>query len=149
MADEMVSLLKDCKLFAKFSNDQLEKVVAHLQPRMVELKSGERVYKKGDRADRCWLIHSGQLTVQKSSLRTPFRKMLYHKGSVTGIQGLVNPGSERVVTMIADGKVKLVEITQEGISRLDDATQIQLWKNVSKVLLGKLSLCLARETLND
>ena len=75
--------------------------------------------------------------------------MIYQKGSVTGIQGLANPGSKRAVSMIADGKVELVEITYEGISSMEPAAQIQLWRNVSKVLLGKLFVCLSRESLGS
>ena len=149
MSDDLVSILETSKLFSGFSPEQLEQVISHLQPKVITLKSGERVYKKGEPADRCWLIQSGSLTVKRSSLRSPFRTMIYHKGSVTGIQGLADPGSNRAVTMIAEGKVKLVEITHEGISNLDRETQIQLWRNVSRLLLKKLSICLSRESLGD
>ena len=50
--------------------------------------------------------------------------------------------------MIADGKVELIEITYEGISHLEGDTQIQLWKNVSRLLLRKLAISLARESLD-
>ena len=149
MSDEIVAILKKSKLFVGFSPEQLEQVVSHLQPKTTTLKSGEQLYKKGEPADRCWLIQSGNLTVRRASLRTPFRKMIYYKGSVTGIQGLVDPGSERAVTMIAEDKVKLIEITHKGIARLDNETQVQLWKNVSRVLLRKLSVCLSRESLGN
>ncbi len=75
--------------------------------------------------------------------------MIYNKGSVTGIQGLVSPGSARVVSMIADGKVELVEIPHEGVARLNTDTQILLWRNVSNLLMRKLSICLSQESLND
>ena len=75
--------------------------------------------------------------------------MIYNKGSVTGIQGLADPGSERAVSMIAEDKVELVEITYEGISHLESEAQIQLWKNVSKLLLRKLAVCLSRESLDN
>jgi hypothetical protein len=70
--------------------------------------------------------------------------MIYHVGSVTGIQGLVAPGSPRPVTMIAEDQVELIEITQAGITRLDDKTQILLWRNISQLLLSKLGTCFAR-----
>jgi len=56
--------------------------------------------------------------------------MIYNKGSVTGIQGLADPGSVRAVSMIAEDKVELIEITYEGITHLESEAQIQLWKNV-------------------
>lgn len=149
MSDQIVAILEKSKLFSGFSPKQLEQVASHLHPKTITLKSGERVYKKGESADRCWLIQSGNLTVKRASLRTPFRKMVYHKGSVTGIQGLADPGSERAVTMIAEDDVKLIEITHEGIARLNKETQIQLWKNISRLLLRKLSFCLSRESFDD
>ncbi len=146
MSKELIAILAKSELFSGFSSEQLEQVVSHLQPRTITLDSDDRLYKKGHLADRCWLIQSGNLTVKRASLRTPFRKMLYHKGSVTGIQGITDAGSKRVVTMIAEGKVELIEITHEGIARLDQETQIQLWKNVSRLLLRKLAACFARES---
>jgi len=148
MANEFIDLLGKSKLFSGFSPEQLEQVSSHLQPKIITLKDNDRVYKKGEPAISCWLIQSGDLTVKRASLRTPFRHMIYQKGSVTGIQGLADPGSKRAVTMIADGKVELIEITYEGISHLESDTQIQLWKNVSRLLLRKLAISLSRESLD-
>jgi len=148
MSDELIAVLKKSKLFAGFDQGQLEQVISHLQPKSVTLKSGDRVYKRGNPADRCWLIQSGHLTVKRASLRTPFRTMIYHKGSVTGIQGLADPGSPRAVTMIAEDKVELIEITHEGIARMDKETQILLWRNTSRLLLRKLGACLSKESLD-
>jgi len=147
MSNDCVAILESSKLFSGFSTEQLNEVINHLNPKSVTLESGTRVYKKGDPADRCWLIQSGKLMLKRSSLRSPFRHMIYHKGSVTGIQGLVDPDSTRAVSMIADGKVELVEIPHEGIARLKIDTQALLWRNVSKLLIRKLSICLSRESL--
>ena len=147
MSNDCVAILESSKLFSGFSTEQLNEVINHLNPKSVTLESGARVYKKGDTADRCWLIKSGKLMLKRSSLRSPFRHMIYNKGSVTGIQGLVEPDSTRVVSMIADGKVELVEIPHEGIARLKTDTQALLWRNVSKLLIRKLSICLSRESL--
>ena len=148
MANELIDLLGKSKLFSGFSPEQLEQVLSHLQPKIITLKDSDRVYKKGEPANSCWLIQSGDLMVKRASLRTPFRHMIYQKGSVTGIQGLADPGSKRAVTMIADGKVELIEITYEGISQLESDTQIQLWKNVSRLLLRKLAISLSRESFD-
>lgn len=149
MSDDLVAVLAESKLFTGFSPEQLEEVVLHMNPQEVKLKSGDRLYKKGDAADRCWLIRSGKLMLKRSSLRSPFRHMIYNKGSVTGIQGLVGPGSTRAVTMIADGKVSLVELTHDGIARLNTDTQILLWQNIARVLMRKLTICLSQEHLCD
>lgn len=148
MANALIDLLGKSKLFSGFSQEQLEQVLSHLQPKIITLKNNDRVYKKGEPAISCWLIQSGELTVKRASLRTPFRHMIYRKGSVTGIQGLADPGSERAVTMIADGKVELIELTYDGISHLERDAQIQLWKNVSKLLLRKLAISLSRESID-
>ena len=149
MSDDLVDLLAASKLFADFTPEQLEEVVLHMNPAAVKLKSGDRLYKKGDVADRAWLIQSGKLMLKRSSLRSPFRHMIYNKGSVTGIQGLVAEGSTRAVSMIADGKVRLVEITHDGISRLNQDTQLLLWHNISKILMRKLTVCLSQESLPE
>ena len=149
MANELIDILGKSKLFSGFSPEQLEQVISHVQPKIITLKDFEKVYKKGDPANSCWLILSGELMVKRASLRTPFRHMIYQKGSVTGIQGLADPGSKRAVTMLADGKVELVEITNEGIPNLDSDTQIQLWRNVSRLLLRKLAFCLSRESFDS
>ena len=67
---------------------------------------------------------------------------------MTGIQGLADPGSPRAVTMIAEDKVELIEITYNGIARMEKETQILLWENVSRLLLRKLFACLSREALD-
>lgn len=149
MAKECIDILGKSKLFSGFSPNQLEQVIEHLQPKTIKLKDFEQLYKKGEPANSCWLIQSGDLMVKRSSLRTPFRRMVYQQGAVTGIQGLADPGTKRAVTMIADGKVKLIEITHEGISSLDEDTQILLWKNVSRLLLRKLAICLSQHSLDD
>lgn len=148
MSEDLIGVLEKSKLFAGFSEDELQEVVTHLEPRLLTLNRGERLYKRGETADCCWLIRSGSLTVKRASLRTPFRHMLYNKGAVTGIQGLVDPGSERAVTMIADDKTDLVEITGTGIDKLSGDAQIQFWQNVSRLLLRKLRVCLAKESLD-
>jgi CRP-like cAMP-binding protein len=149
MSDDCVAILSESKLFSGFSPEQLEEVILQLKPKSITLKSHERVFKKGDIADRCWLIESGNLVFKRSSLRSPFLRMILNKGSVTGIQGLVDPGSKRAVGMMADGKVKLIEITHEGIARLSSETQILLWRNISRILLRKLTICLSRESLDN
>ncbi len=149
MSEDLVGFLKESKLFAGFSPEQLEEVVVHMNPEALKLKSGDRVFKKGDPADRAWLIQSGKLKIKRASLRSPFRHMILRKGSVTGIQGLVGEGGTRDVTMMADGKLKLVEITQEGIARLNTDTQLLLYQNISNILLRKLMVCLSREALPE
>ena len=149
MSDDCVAILADSKLFSGFSPEQLQEVILHLKPKSITLKNHERVYKKGDIADRCWLIESGKLVFKRSSLRSPYLHLILNKGSATGIQGLVDPGSKRAVGMIADGKVKLIEIGHEGIARLNSETQTLLWQNISKILLRKLTICLAQESLDN
>jgi len=149
MSHDLVAVLGESRLFAGFSPEQLEEVILHMNPKAVKFKTGQRIYKKGEVADSCWLIQSGKLIMKRASLRSPFRHMIYNKGSVSGIQGLVDPGGTRAVSMIADGKVKLVEIPNAGIARMNSDTQILLWRNVSKIMLRKLEICLSQESLPE
>ena len=110
-------------------------MILYLQPKAITLSPLEQVYTVGDDADRCWLIQSGNLMVRRSSLLFPFHQMIYNKGSVTGIQGLVDPGSKRAVSMIAEDEVKLIEFTHEGLALMNHDAQIQFRKNVSRHLM--------------
>ena len=149
MSEELAGILEKSMLFSGFNPEQIQQVIERLQPKTIKFKAGERIYRRGEPADRCWLIQSGQLTVKRASLRTPFRKLIYNKGSVTGIQGLADPGSERPVTLIAEDKVELIEITYEGTSRLESEAQTLLWKNASRLLIRKHFICLSRESFDS
>ena len=65
------------------------------------------------------------------------------------VQGLADPGSERAISMICQKRSELIEITREGIDRLDAEAQILLWKNVARLLMRQLSLCLYQESFQD
>ena len=149
MATKLIDILGKSLLFSGFSPEQMEQAMKHLQPKPVTLKDFEPLYKKGEPANSCWLIQSGNLMVKRTSLRRPYHGMVYKQGATIGIQGLADPGTRRAVTMIADGKVKLVEITYEGISRLEKDTQILLWENISRLLLRKLFICLSQHSFDD
>ena len=149
MSKKLMSVLEQSELFAGFTEQQLEQVIRHLQPKRITLESGERLYKRGDSADGCWIVASGDLAAMRASLRSPLRHMVYHIGSVTGIQGLADPGSERAISVISEKRSELIEITHEGIDRLDVEAQILLWKNVARLLMRKLSLSLYQESFDD
>jgi len=138
--------LKQSELFDGFDKKQLAKAVGILQPKEKTYKQGDRVYKRGDIADHCWVILSGMLTVRRfQSLRNPFCPKLYRLGSVIGIQGVAHVGSIWPVTLISDEKSELVEIDQESIDKFDKDAQVIFWKNVSRIVHKKLAICLARE----
>ncbi len=143
MSSDLVSALAKSKLFDGFDEDRLSQVVAHLQPRPVLLKDREFLYKRGEPANCCWEILSGNFDVQRTSLRKPFRNVDYHIGAVTGLLGLVEPGAKRPVSLIADGNAELLEIPEAGISRLDPNTKAALWNNISHILIRKLFHCRA------
>ena len=138
MSGDLVSALEKSELFKEFDRNQLSQVVTHLQPTPMSLKDRDYLYKRGDPAHCCWEILSGGFLVRRASLREPFRHIDYHTGAVTGLLGLVEPGSHRPVSLIADGNVELLEIPVLGISRLDPNTKIALLNNISHILLKKL-----------
>ncbi len=147
MFDDLVSDLERSELFRGFDRNQLSQVVTQLQPKPVSLKDHAYLYERGDPADCCWEVLSGNFVVQRPSLRKPFRRVDYIIGTVTGLQGLVEPGSSRPVSLIADGNAELLEISEAGISGLDPNTRIALWNNISRVLIKKLFNC--RAVLNS
>lgn len=147
MSDDLVSHLEGSELFSGFDRNQLSQVVTQLQPKPVSLKDHAYLYKRGDPADCCWAILSGNFVVQRPSLRKPFRSVDYIIGTVTGLQGLVEPGSRRPVSLIADGNAELLEISGVGIPGLDPNTRIALWNNISRILIRKLFNC--RAVLNS
>ena len=143
MSDDLVSDLERSELFGGLDRNQLSQVVTHLKPKRVSLKDHDYLYERGDPADCCWEILSGDFVVQRPSLRKPYRRVDYIIGTVTGLQGLVEPGSRRSVSLLADGNAELLEISEVGISGLDLNTRIVLWNNVSRILLKKLFNCRA------
>ena len=147
MSDDLISDLKRTELFFGFDENQLSEVVTHLQPRPVSLKDHSYLYKRGDIADSCWEILTGDFVVERPSLRKAIRRIDYRIGTITGLQGLVEPGSRRPVSLIADGDAELLEIPEAGVSGLDSNTKIALWNNVSRILLKKLFKC--RAVLNS
>ena len=143
MSGDLVSALERSELFKGFDRNQLSQIVTHLQPKPVSLKDRDYLYKRGDPAHCCWEILSGGFLVRRASLREPFRHVDYHIGAVTGLLGLVEPGTHRPVSLIADGNAELLEIPEAGISTLEPYTRIALWNNISHILIKKLFHCRA------
>ena len=83
MADKVVDILRESKLFSKFSPKQIDQVMTCLKPKVVPFKKDEYIYKRGEPADCCWLIQSGKFTVQRPGFRSRPRRMVYNTGSVT------------------------------------------------------------------
>lgn len=141
MTDTLTPLLENSELFEGFSKEQIQWVVQNIPPKEVSLKNREFVYKRGEAADRCWLIRSGKVLVQRPSLRNPYRGVNYEMGAVTGLLGLVDPEAARPVNLLANGDVELLEIPYASISKMDIEAQLALSRNVSKILLKKLFEC--------
>lgn len=138
MADEIMPLLQKSELFSGLDAVQLEQVVAHLQPERRTLQDGTFLYHAGDFSDCCWIIVSGRVTVQRPTIRHRVESLAYDVGDVTGLQGLVDPGSRRPVSLAADGDLEVIEIHEAGIARLDRELQARILDNVSRLLLKKL-----------
>jgi len=141
MADYSTTALQRSRLFRGLSPEQIQQVADHLKPRPVKLTNGECIYRRGETAESCWLLLSGNVLVQRPNLRRPFKSIDYKTGDVVGLLGLVAPGAGRPVSLIADGEVELLEIGAEGISELECATRSQIWANISHILIRKLFDC--------
>jgi len=141
MTDNLIPLLENSELFEGFSTQQLQWIVQNIPPTEVTLKNREFLYKRGDIADRCWLIQSGKILVQRPSLRNPYRNVNYEVGSVTGLQGLIEPEDTRPVSLLADGDVKLLEFPCASIAEMDGEARLILYRNINKILLKKVFEC--------
>ena len=141
MTDNLTPILENSELFEGFTAEQIQWIVQNIPPKEVSLKNREFIYKRGEIADRCWLIRSGNIEVQRPSLRTPYRGVNYAMGSVTGLQGLIEPTAERPVSLIADGDVELLEIPYADIEKMDAETRQAIYHNINKILLSKLFEC--------
>ncbi|MBF0444648.1 MAG: cyclic nucleotide-binding domain-containing protein [Magnetococcales bacterium] len=133
-------LLKHCKLFAGFSESQLDEAISCLIPRHLIIEDGEPLYKSGDVSDKCWVIISGKFAVHSKGLlhSKPQQHLSYEVGEVTGLQGIVDSGSHRPVTILAEGRLEVVEIHESGIAKLSKEIQIHFLNNVSTILLEKI-----------
>ena len=141
MTDNLISLLENSELFKDFSTQQLQWIAQNIPPAEVILKNREFLYKRGDIADRCWLIRSGKFLVLRPSLRNPYRSINYEVGAVTGLQGLIEPEDTRPVSLLADGDVKLIEIPYASIAKMDGETRLTLCRNINRILLKKVFEC--------
>ena len=141
MTDSLIPLLENSELFEGFSTQQLQWIVQNIPPIELTLKNREYLYRRGDIADRCYLIRSGKILVQRPSLRNPYRNVNYEVGAVTGLQGLIEPEDTRPVSLLADGEVELLEIPYTSIAEMDDETRLLLCRNINKILLKKVFEC--------
>ncbi len=141
MSDKLVSLLGESTIFNGVSKEELEKLAAHPDVKIITLKQGGHLYRRGDPADKFWLILSGNIVAQTNSLRHPFHSVAYHVGSVTGLKGILEPGEPRPVSVVADSDSEFIEVPGDVIRKLDIQSWATILENVGVILLDKLLSC--------
>jgi len=149
MIDDIESALKTSALFKGMSHEQIRQVVTQLEPKTIDLKNGEYLYRSGAPADCCWEVLSGRFRARRSDLRQPFKPVDYHVGAVTGLLGIVEPGAHRPVSLIADGPVELIEIRSDNFAQLETSTRMIIWENISHILIRKLFYCRELSSLGE
>ena len=149
MIDDIESALKNSALFQGMNHKQIGQIVTRLNPKAIDLKNGEYLYRSGDPAVCCWVILSGRFLAQRSSPRHPFEPVDYHVGAVTGLLGLVEPGAHRPVSLIADGPVELIEIRGDDIAQLESSTRMIICENINHILIKKLFYCQELASLGE
>ncbi|MBF0383439.1 MAG: cyclic nucleotide-binding domain-containing protein [Magnetococcales bacterium] len=133
-------LLRQCKLFEGFNDEQFDQAIKCLSPRHLTIADGKPLYRRGDISDKCWIIVSGRFAIHSPGLLHPNTQqhLSYEIGEVTGLQGFIDAGSPRPVTLLAEGKLEVIEIPESGIANMNQESQIRFVNNISNILLQKI-----------
>jgi CRP-like cAMP-binding protein len=139
--EEMLSTTLDTDIFNGVNQSDVENILSHPEVKQISLNRGQYIYHHGDVSEKFWIILSGEIIAQVHSLRNPFHSVRYRPGDITGLKGIVNPGTPRPVSMVADSEVELIEIPGAVIMALDSAVWGAVMANIAKMLLDRLLVC--------
>jgi CRP-like cAMP-binding protein len=131
----------DADIFTGVDQKNLEKILSNQDVKHITMKKGQYIYHHGDKAEKFWIIISGEIVAQVHSLRHPFHSLRYYPGDITGLRGIVDPGKPRPVSMITDSEVELIEIPAAVIMAMDADVWGHVMANISKMLLDRLLEC--------
>ncbi|MBF0444913.1 MAG: cyclic nucleotide-binding domain-containing protein [Magnetococcales bacterium] len=141
----VLSVLEDTDVFAGVASSDLETLLSFDDVKKITLNKGQYVYHHGDKAEHFWIILSGELISQTTSLRHPFHSLSYFPGDVTGLRGMIDPGQPRPVSVIADSESELIEIPGRLLMTMDSSVWGKILSNVAKIVLNRLIECHERE----
>jgi len=104
-----------------------------LDPRPFRYTEGDYVCRRGDAAERLWVIVAGSVSVREGG-RTLFVR---HPYDVVGEQNLLGNGHQRWYDLVvSESQAELLEIRKTAIER--HARSDILWRNLAKIISLKL-----------
>ena len=110
-----------------------------LDPLPIRLSEGDCICRRGDTADRLWVIITGSVAVRDGG------KTLYvrRKPDVVGEQNILSNGGFRWYDLVAnESQVEVLVIRKEAIERHPQVAV--LWRNIAKVISIKLKMATAQ-----
>ncbi|MBF0142332.1 MAG: Crp/Fnr family transcriptional regulator [Magnetococcales bacterium] len=139
MSQDLERFLADSRAFDGIPASDLRELALRLEKNRHVVKQGEAVFLRGDRADRAWIVRSGDLLIQVKGLRHPFRHIEYEAGTVIALQGLLDPGSPHQIAIIAESDALLYDLTPDIVALLSPTSQGLFWKNIAGFLIKRLA----------
>jgi len=107
-----VNLLARIPLFSDLPPEELDRLMAALD--VVNLKSGDMLYREGEMADKMYVIVNGKLEVNMASgTEEEMILNVLHEGEYFGEMGLIMPGGRRTAGARARGEVVLLSISRD------------------------------------
>ena len=106
-----VNLLARIPLFVDLPPEELDRLMSALD--VVNLKSGDILYREGATADKMYIIVSGKLEVNMASdTENEMILNVLHEGEYFGEMGLIMPGGRRTAGARARGDVVLLSMSR-------------------------------------
>ena len=107
-----VNLLARIPLFVDLPPEELDRLMSALD--VVNLKSGDILYREGAMADKMYIIVSGMLEVNMASdTENEMILNILHEGEYFGEMGLIMPGGRRTAGARARGDVVLLSMSRD------------------------------------
>ncbi|MBF0381813.1 MAG: cyclic nucleotide-binding domain-containing protein [Magnetococcales bacterium] len=141
----VLSVLEETDVFAGIDKGDIQALLSSPEVKKVVFSKGQYIYHHGDKSENFWIILSGELVSQTSSLRHPFHRLSYFPGDITGLRGVVDQGQPRPVSLIADSESELIEIPGSVLLGMDSKVWGVVVKNIARIVLNRLIECHERE----
>ena len=107
--------------------------VSSLAPKPIRYAEGQIICKRGEAAERLWVIVTGSVAVKEND-RTLF---IRQRNQVVGEQNLLGNGHSRVYDLVAnESNVEVLAIEREAIETHPDRQLI--WRNIGRIISLKL-----------
>ena len=137
---ELLALLKKAELFSNLLDDDLSYVADRVD--LITLSSGQLLFSHGEKANRFFIVRSGEVGIYRAEERGPEREMArYVAGDVIGDFDFAI-GSALDATARADSAAELVAFPRGGMGMQDLAKEKP--DAASRILLRSLSMISSR-----